>query len=531
MTERYSSTVDVLNLNAQERTADLRIVPYGTKIRRGGRMLGFSRVDVREGERLRVNVDHGTGLLSTIGVLESHSQRDDGVYGTMRFLDTAAGRDAYEIVANGVGDVSGEVELTDVEVDDSGDVPVHTATGSLLGLALVTQGAFGASDPASKVLEVYTATDSNDRDGRVESMDDNNNTDTQVESLTADDVREILDLSTIEDELRDIRAKLGAEPAHNRREIAAHEWFAAQLLAEAANDPAPLRNLIEQFALDGTTGTTGGSGDASGLMPQDWWSGGLVDVRGGWRPLFDRLGSMPFPSRGSSIGYPVISSGPTVDERSAQDGAAATDPLVVTTGSAGVQWFDGALRISMELIEQSDPAVMAIVWGRLLSKLSAKIETYAVTTAVAAATAQGGALDFTTQASFVTDLVTTSGLIRVATDEPGNLVALPTADWINYLTLVDASDRRIAATMGSGASDGATPLTAEQASFGGFTLFHCPGLTEALQYNTAALKGTDRGPRRLQNIDVELMGVNVGILGAAVVAPVIAGGIYSYEAP
>jgi len=503
----------------------MRIVPYGAQITHKGRRISYSHVEVPTDRVIPFVNGHSDEILDRVGKLTDHEHRDDGLYGSVQLAETNAGSEFRKLAAAGLlEDVSARVLVDTTEHDEETDAEVFT--GTLDHVAAVHRGAFGQSDPASRILAIHSE--------EREPMETPTDPATPAEhALTEADIREIVDLSGMEDEIRAMRQLIEAnnEAPSSGRNIEGYEWFSAMVRHELHSDRNDLDRLIEEHALTASPGVSGGSGAAEGLVPADWWAGGLVDVRGGQRPLFNRIGRMPYPKHGTSIGFGKVVSGPDADERSAQDGDADTAALVVAEASASIQWFDGAGRIPLELIEQSDPAVMAVFFGRLMAKINAKIETYTVTTTVAGGTATTAVLTTgSTYKALITDLITTSEAIRTATDLPGNLLGCSTSDWIDILSFVDGNDRRVFAASGSAAADGSTGILSQSVDIGGITAFHVPDLSESLQFNTAAVAGTDKAPRRLQQVNVEKMGVEVGMLGSAIVAPQVTAGIQYYAA-
>lgn len=520
--ETFTADVDVIAFDEDARTIDLRVVPYGPQIRHNGTLQTYTNVAVPE-TLVEFTVEHFASVLDVVGRVTAHEQKSDGLYATVKLTTTPQAEAIYTLANDGLlVDVSAEVLVETDEYD--ADLDLHTRTGTLDAIAATRRGAFGDTDPAARILAVHD---------KGETMTDTT-TDTapEVVGLTADDVREIVDLSTMEDEIREMRVQMERASSTNRTPATPepYEVFAAELHRQHTGDPTRINALREKFALDPTVGTSGGTGEAEGIIPAGWWAGGLVDVRGGWRPLFSRLGSMPYPASGTSVGYGKVVSGPDAGERSAQDAAATTAELIVDEASAAIKWFDGAGRIALELIEQSDPAVLAVFYGRLEAKINAKIENYACDTIAKGGTAEGAVLTLSSYAALVGDLVTHSEAIRQATDLPGDLLGCSTDDWIAILTMVDGNDRRLFATQGSAAADGSAGILSQSVDVGGVTAFHAPDLAESMQFNTAAAKGTDKAPRRVQAYDVGAMGLNAGLLGSAIVAPMVTGGIIYYAA-
>ena len=147
---------DVLSFDAEARTMKIRVVPYGPVIKHKGLAQRYTNVDVPEGRPVPFTITHEvpgeSSVLNRIGKIVDHEQTDDGLVATVKFSRTINADDVYALAQDGlVTDVSGGVVVTSEEMD--GDVAVRT--GSLDHVTASVAGAFGASDPGSKVLAVH----------------------------------------------------------------------------------------------------------------------------------------------------------------------------------------------------------------------------------------------------------------------------------------------------------------------------------------------------------------------------------------
>jgi Escherichia/Staphylococcus phage prohead protease len=97
------------------RTVDLRIAPYGERIKANDGLGGLPRGVVYEEEilpgafdhqlnaanRVLLNVEHEAGIAGVVGRGSSLASRSDGFYGSFRLLETPAGDTALELVKAG----------------------------------------------------------------------------------------------------------------------------------------------------------------------------------------------------------------------------------------------------------------------------------------------------------------------------------------------------------------------------------------------------------------------------------------------
>jgi hypothetical protein len=188
-----------------------------------------------------------------------------------------------------------------------------------------------------------------------------------------------------------------------------------------------------------------------------------------------------------------------------------------------MEWFAGAVDVSLELISQSDPSVVEVIVDDLQSQYAIVTEDEFVADAEGAATATGDTLDTATWNAFVADVVSASQAIRTATGAPGDRLALTTASWVAVLQLLNPSQPAI--------SFGAGPeFVDESVNVGGITAFHSPYSTVDLQFNTTSLRKSEQPPMTVTATNVALMGRDIGILGATIFLPLYPAGILKHAA-
>ena len=165
----------------------------------------------------------------------------------------------------------------------------------------------------------------------------------------------------------------------------------------------------------------------------------------------------------------------------------------------------------------------------MLTAYATAVEGDASTKLQAAGTHTGAALDTATYAALVADLITTSDLIEDAIGSPGNILGVTPAQWIAILSLMDGGDRRQFSMMNPQNADGSGSLVTRGIDIGGIFVYRAPAALVALQYNQDSYKNAEKSPMNVVTTNVELMGRDVGILGATVNVT-WPEGIYSYEA-
>ncbi len=472
-----------------------RIVPFGESVKWRGVDVSYEPGGIRVPDVVPVTVDHGGGALDRIGILRRSSETEAALYADFEFADTETARDVRALMALGA--------LTDVsagiEVDEGFESGVMT--GVLNHVAVVDTGRFGKSRLPSKVLAVHEV-----KEPIVAEQDEA----TAPVVAEYDDTALVAELSEYKEEI----VRLSEEVD----------------VLRAGTDPEPEFTGLEVFTAALTLGRGGtvanhqladvigdlGAADASGLVPDTYWAAGLQHLVDRRRPLFATAGAAPFPGTGNNLELPKVTQETLVGPRAAEKGLANTRALQVVMQTYPVQWFDGAVDVSLEIISQSDPSVLQVIASSMLTQYAGSVELDASTIVEAASTATGAVLDTATYGGLVADLITTSDLIEDATGAPGDIVGVTSAQWIAILSLMDGGDRRQFSIINPSNADGTGSLTTRGIDVGGIFVYRAPALTYAVQYNADSYKAGERSPMSLEVLNVANMGRDVGILGATV---------------
>jgi HK97 family phage prohead protease len=500
-----------LQLRAEEdgdgRTLEGRLVPYGETVEVEGERESFAPGVFRDAapEGVVLLWQHDTA--NPIGRATALRDEADGFHGTFRLGDTPLARDAYALARDGIVGGLSVGFLPEQSRRTRGGVREHTR-GTLLETSLVTFPAYaGAGVTATRGME--------------ETMEETETVETvEVEET----VEVVVDLSPIEqrldahaEELREVRNQLGnittTEAGKPKLPMTLSAAYAT-LLQMVARQP------MENRALADVIGTA--PGNASGLIRDAFISEllGVLDVQ---RPLFSAAGTVQFPSAGYGIAFPQITQHTLVGKRGAEKTEIPSRELIVGGVTFPMEWFAGGVDVALELIAQSDPSVVEVVVGDLLDQYAMAVEIEFGIDAVAAATAQGAVLPITDWEAFSAAMIATSGAIREATGRPGDLLALTDASWSALVGLLNPSQPSI--SFGSGPD-----FTAESVAVGGITAFHAPYITVDLQFNSKALRKSERPPETVTATNVALMGRDIGVLGATVALPLYPAGIIKYAA-
>lgn len=490
------------------------MIPFGQQIELGRHEERFEKtVQIEErGGKVRLRYEHG----ETVGGLIAKDLRDDGLYGTFKVSETRTGNDVLALARD--GNVGLSVGFVPIESRMEGRTKVQTRI-DLREVSVVGMPAY----PGAEVTAVRS---------QEETVEEEKKEETPVvedRSFDEDAFRKEME-ERIEERSRELLAvtppDVKPKPEHD-----VFEYLGAQLAVRSAEKLGHGLDSIdlETRALADITGDLI-LADAKGLL-FDTWNPELVGYLDARRNLFAAAGKVQFPDHGYNIVFPNTTQRTSVAIRGAESekGEAASQAYTADQVTFAMNWFAGAVDVSMELISQAtNPAVMGIIVQDLLDQYAIATEAQFVTAAEAAATHSGALLDFTDYGTFIGDLIAQSTLIRAATGRPGDMIALTTASWQLALGLLDGDNRRVFATRGSVNADGSALLTSEAVDVGGILCFHSPASVADTQFNTKALRNSEKAPSQVSTTNVALMGQDVGVIGATIDIPLYPTGVYIY---
>ena len=515
-----------------------RIVPYGEQIMVRGKPESFAPGSLED-----VNFDAVKLLMHhdqkrPVGRLTATEERADGRYGVFRLSKTNAGNDALEEANDGLLSFSpGFIPGTQTREG------VHTRIQAMPEVSLVTFPAY----QGAQVLSVRES---------EKAMSD---TDVIEVEGTVEQFAPVVDLKPIETRmdgfqttLEKLQSSLEAPaPAAQGHKITPLRWFHAQIQAQQNRDGSYLDRFYQDFeeakpqiletraALADVTGdfpgTPGAQTDATGLIAEEYVASLLVNVLDTRRPLLRNLGSFQMP-RSGVIRMPVVTQHTLVDARGAQKADIPTREFIVNDLLFEAAWFAGGVDVSLELIKMAEISVLDLIWNDLLGQYAIATEDAVADFFDAAVTATGftftgTALATATYAAFVSAVATQALVVRNNTGLPATRLFVTDAQWIALLAMVDADGRRILATDGPSNADAQANINAESFTLpGGIVVQHVPGIARAYLTNDAAFLVADGGVERVESINVQKMGHDIGLLGRIMLVPRIPSGVVVYGA-
>lgn len=289
----------------------------------------------------------------------------------------------------------------------------------------------------------------------------------------------------------------------------------------------------EDYALD-TADTT----DAAGLVP-DYLSSTIIGLIDDFRPSVNAFGRIDPGPYGMSVVLPKVTVKPTVDVQASELAEAESTAMDVATASFDLDTYAGAGRVSVQLIERSQPSYV----DRLLAELAGVYAEDTNTDFIAALIAGVGTntavlADFSADAG-ATYAAVLAGVGVVAADikRPADRLIMSTNKWVELMSLVDSEDRPLILPPDVATNPQGT------ASGDGWRFRYFPGLTgihdphaaadSVLVAWSGAAAAIETPKQQIRVVQAGVLGLDIGIWGlfdTAILYGGNTGGLYSITA-
>jgi HK97 family phage prohead protease len=320
----------------------------------------FEAGSLHIGENVKVLLEHDGRR--PVGKLVSHTANPSGIMGEMKISATTAGSDVLVEAADGLRDgISVGANIIEHTVKD-GNIIVQSA--ELVEVSLVTSPAFADA----RVTQVAA------------SADDETETIEEIE-MTEQPIEVIEEVAEVE--ASKIEASTYGSPIFTQPralpQLTAGEYAIKMLQAQRGN-----RDAIDFVTAAGEATTD----NNAGLIPVPFMRE-VIGVIDSSRPFVDSIERRALPGAGMSFRIPRRIVAPTTAETpelgTPSDTAMEVDDLVVD-----VVKFAGQNRVSIELLERSDPSYLDEVLRNLAASYAQQTDLYAFTEGVVGCGASGG---------------------------------------------------------------------------------------------------------------------------------------------
>ena len=357
---RLDFSTSITAADAKTRTIFGQIVPFGAV---GSTSLGpviFEAGSLHIGENVKVLLEHDGRR--PVGKLVSHTANPSGIMGEMKISQTTAGSDVLVEAADGLRDgISVGANIIEHTVKD-GNIIVTAA--ELVEVSLVTSPAFADA----RVTQVAASADD-----ETETIEEIEMTEQPIEVI-----EEVAEVEASKIEASTFGSPIFTQPRELPK-LTAGQYATKMLQAQRGN-----REAIDFVTAAGEATT----GDNSGLIPVPFMRE-IIGVVDSSRPFVDSIERRALPSAGMSFRIPRWQVFPTVAETgelgTPSDTMTEIDDLVVD-----VVKFAGQQRVSIELLERSDPGYLDELLRGLAASYAQQTDLYAFTEGVVGCGASGG---------------------------------------------------------------------------------------------------------------------------------------------
>ena len=357
---RLDFSTAITAADSKTRTIFGQIVPFGAV---GSTSLGpviFEAGSLHIGDNVKVLLEHDGRR--PVGKLVSHSANPSGIMGEMKISQTTAGSDVLVEAADGLRDgISVGANIIEHTVRD-GNIIVTAA--ELVEVSLVTNPAFAEA----RVTQVAASAD--DETQTVE--------ETEMTEQPIEVIEEVAEVEASKIEASTFGSPIFTQPRELPK-LTAGQYATKMLQAQRGN-----REAIDFVTAAGEATT----GDNSGLIPVPFMRE-IIGVVDSSRPFVDSIERRALPSAGMSFRIPRWQVFPTVAETgelgTPSDTMTEIDDLVVD-----VVKFAGQQRVSIELLERSDPGYLDELLRGLAASYAQQTDLYAFTEGVVGCGASGG---------------------------------------------------------------------------------------------------------------------------------------------
>lgn len=501
--ELYTREADQVEVrSAEERIIEFRAVPYmqpqivsdgGAPYKEQFARGAFS--DVRA-ENVKLYWRHG----EPVGRILQLREKADGLYGTAKFSDTTAGRDAWTLAKDGV-EQGVSVGFRAIQDEWSPDRSLVTRVkAGLKEISTTDRPAYQGADILATREEVTPPIE-------------------EKEKTMSDTVETVPTSAPV------VEADVRVDEVIER--VAAVETAITTLAEKRTNNAAPLFRSFGEYVQARVRGeekaemlfrtvATNSLGENSGVNPETWL-GNIYGLVNKGRPVANAFGIAPLPATGMSLHWPTVTSMPIVGEQDPEMEEIASHKFTITDNSASIKTYAGGGQLSRQVIDRSAPNYVTAVMSAFAAAYGKTTET-AFLTAITAAATDSDALAANTFAGFLEGITNAAADIYDESGLTADLIVASGDVW-RLMASLTATDGRPALTVsGAGVNVGGTANIASlSGSFAGLPVIYSHAATSGtlLVASTDAAKFHESAgaPLEIMNDDASTLKRGIGVYG------------------
>ena len=410
---------DILTANTSKREITGIIVPFGKPGLTNFGKVVFEQGSLKLGEDVKLYEDHDMNKVR--GRMIDHEVTPIGIIGKFKVARTSAGDDILALAQDGLK--SGLSIGASIDEYENKENEIYVTAASILEVSVVDTPAFAEAqitDVAAQQADETEVTAISASDEQT------NQTESEVTSMeNPDEVTPVVETApeVAVEASKAVSAPVAYAKPRVNTNITAGEYAKAQFNAMQGNNDA--RDLVA--AIDAAT-----TAENIGVVPPTYLRD-LIGIIDNSMPFADSLEQGTLPASGMKFYRPILGNQATTAVTAEAVEFDSTD-TAITSKEIDVVKIAGANKVSVELLDRSDPAYLDILLRQLAANWAQKADTYAASIALGAPGTSSGATLYTAIADGIAD---SYGILRKT---PNRFLA-DTGNFAELLGAVDGSAR------------------------------------------------------------------------------------------
>lgn len=341
---KLTFTSNLTAADSERRVIAGRIVTWGEVGHTSQGPTRFAKDSIELADDVKLLREHDRG--TPLGRATRITELEDGIEASFRIAGTSAGNDALVEAAEQLRDgLSVGVEVLESEYDSDGTLIVTASRLDEVSL-VHTPALSSARVDRVAASEASTEADPEEEEGQ------NMNTETTVEVEESDDAV--------------VEASRPVPALRSRVSFSSPAEYLSTYVKAQQGDPAARQTL--QAALADQT-----IADNPGIVPTPI-VGNLIEKEYGARPLKNSARNLPMPAAGASFIRPMISQHTNVSSQATELTELASQDMKIDPVTVQKATYGGALRLSRQDIDWSDPSILGIVTSDLVKQYAEQTE-------------------------------------------------------------------------------------------------------------------------------------------------------------
>jgi HK97 family phage major capsid protein len=257
----------------------------------------------------------------------------------------------------------------------------------------------------------------------------------------------------------------------------------------------------------------------TGILPPNWLTD-IVDFIGIMRPLVSAFSTRPLPPSGMTVNFPQVTVRPQVAKQATQKGAIASRATVIVPGSANVSTYGGGEDVSVQAIQRTDPAYLAIVNELYAEEMATSMDVDACALAISAATGPPGALSGALKGADIAGVLAAAGKAAMSAHANLDTWVMGLDVWAYVVGAVDTAGRPLFPNVGPSNPVGSSTVDSATGNARGLTFVADPNMapTKSVAGDSRALTSMLGGVQTLRADNPGQLGVDFAVFEFAAFA-------------